>query len=641
MTFVAMRSLKLTRTLACSLALVLLGAQVPIPTAAAAPAAESNAELVGLWRATRRFGPDERGTLILERTPTDWTADFMGRRFAVRDQKGVLGFALPGGRGWFRARLNSEGGLTHGQWFQPPSPVAAAYGSNIAFRRDGRNRWRGEVNPWDDRFTLYLMVEQRPDGTTGAFIRNPERNIGLNLGVERLEREGDTVRLIGRPFGRGEAGIAMSGVYDREQGVLRLYLPQRGGSYDFRREGDDSDFWPRGRNPDRYVYRPPPAFDDGWPIGTLEQANIDRRSIEDFIQRILDTPMDSVNAPEVHGILIARHGRLVLEEYFHGHDRDRLHDTRSAAKSLTATLVGATLQAGLPVRLNDPVYRVMHGGRFPDGLEPRKRAMTLEHLLTMNSGIHCDDSDPKAPGNEDRMLDQTEEPDYWRFYLAQPMDRAPGERSIYCSGDPNLAIGVLTRAIGEHAMDLFDRLLADPLGITRHAWFLSFPGFNSPSFQPYGGGSVQIRPRDFMKMGQLMLNRGTWSGRRILSQAFVDRASAPLCPLNRVGYGYLWWNTHFPYGGRSVYVYWAGGNGGQGVIVVPELDLVVATFGGSYSSRVGLEIQQAYTARYILPAVLEPGVRRDTPVTPQEYDVIYGLQRPAPPCPASVHLPPS
>ena len=599
-----------------------------------APAVVAPAErgLVGLWKAKRRFGPDERGTLIVERTRTGWTADFLGRTYAINERDDVLTFALPAGRGSFRARLDGGGVLSGGQWFQPPSAVAPAYASNIAFLPDGASRWRGEVRPWDHHFTLYLMVERQADGTLGAFIRNPERNIGLNLGVDRLEREVDSVRLIGKPLGRSTEEVVMSGTHDRERDVIRLYLPNRGGSYDFVREADDSDFWPRGRNPGRYAYRPPLQRDDGWDVSTPEEERIDRHGLEALVQRILDTPMDSVAAHEVHGILIARHGKLVLEEYFHGFDRDRPHDMRSAAKSLTSVLVGAAMQAGLPVRLTDPVFRVMNGGTFPPGLEARKRAMQLQHLLTMSSGIHCDDSDPKAPGNENGMTDQTEEPDYWRFYMKAPLDRSPGERSIYCSGDPNLAIGVLTRATGEHPMDLFDRLVARPLAMERHIWFVS------PSLQPYGGGSLQLLPRDFLKVGQLMIDGGNWRGRQILSQDFVQRAAANLCPLNRIGYGYLWWNLEFPYKDRTVRAYFAGGNGGQGIIVVPELDLVVGTFGGSYISRIGLEIQQGYVPRYILPTVREKGDRPDAPVTPREFIVTYGLQRPAPACPQASFL---
>ena len=376
---------------------------------------------------------------------------------------------------------------------------------------------------------------------------------------------GKEVQLIGRMRGETADRVLVNGSFDSENGILALTFDSRlAGAYEFRRADDESDFYPRGRKPRRYVYEAPLSRNDGWPTSTVDQENIDRKGIEDFVQRLLDMPMDSLEIMQVDAILIARHGKLVLEEYFHGWDRDTIHSSRSAGKSLTATLVGAAMQAGLPVELSAPVYKVMNGGRFPDGLEPRKRAMTLENLLTMTSGIFCDDGNPDAPGNEETMSSQTEEPDFYRFYMKAPMDRQPGAEAVYCSGDPNLAIGVLHRATGEHPMDLFDRLLGDPLQVARHTWFVS------PSRQAYGGGSTSMTPRDFMKLGQLMLNRGVWNGRRILSEDFVKRASARTYDLNRIKYGYLWWGLDWPYKNRTVQAYFAGGNGGQATIVVPS-----------------------------------------------------------------------
>jgi CubicO group peptidase (beta-lactamase class C family) len=595
-------------------------------SAAAAAAAEEprpSDELAGLWTAQRRFGPEARGPLLLEQNPSGWVADFLGRHVRVREANSVLSFELADGAGSFRARLSKSGGINSGQWFQPEGLATAAYATRIQFAAAGPHRWRGEILPIEDAFTLFLMLNAQADGTLHAFIGNPERNIGVFYDADRLERHGDQLQLIGRRRGGNADGVLMSGEYDAANGVLRLYFPDRGGSFDFRRDGDNSAFYPRGRHPPPYAYRPPPALGDGWPVASLEQVGLDRRGIESFVQRILDTPMDSVQAPQVHGILIARHGRLALEEYFHGYHRDLLHDTRSAGKSLTATLIGAAMFAGADIRLTSRVYQVMNHGVIPADLEPGKLAMTLENLLTMNSGFFCDDGNPDAPGNEDGMLDQRAEPDFYRYTLRVPLDRIPGERAVYCSADPNLALGMLTVVTGEHPMDLFDRLIGGPLQIRRHAWFLS------PSQQPYGGGGIRMTPRDFMKLGQLMLNGGTWEGRRILSRDFVRRASSPLYRLNRIQYGYLWWSIDYPYKNRSVHAFFAGGNGGQGVIVVPELDLVIATYAGNYASRVGLEIQQAYTPRYILPAVREPGDQFDAPVVPRDFTVLYGREPPA------------
>ena len=113
----------------------------------------------------------------------------------------------------------------------------------------------------------------------------------------------------------------------------------------------------------------------------------------------MDMSMDSIGAPQVHAVLVARNGKLVLEEYFHGFGRDRLHDTRSASKSLTSLLTGAAIRHGSPVALSTPVYEAM-GDAAGARNDPRKRALTVEHLLTMSSGLDCDDSDPASRGNE-------------------------------------------------------------------------------------------------------------------------------------------------------------------------------------------------------------------------------------------------
>src|SRR6185503_17020941 len=162
-----------------------------------------------------------------------------------------------------------------------------------------------------------------------------------------------------------------------------------------------------------------------------------------------------------------------------------------------------------------PVYRTMMGTAAPQDPDRRKQAMTLEHLLMMRSGFFCDDGDPTAPGNEDRLQSQTDEPDYYRYSLKVPLARAPGQRSVYCSMSPDLALGMVGRATGESGLDTFDRLIGGSLRFARYAWPLD------PAGHAYGGGGVRALPRDFMKLGQLMLDGGTWHGRRVLGREFA------------------------------------------------------------------------------------------------------------------------
>jgi CubicO group peptidase (beta-lactamase class C family) len=575
----------------------------------ATPPATGVDELAGLWKAKRWFGAFESTRLIIQRNGQSYSADMLGRAMPVRAEKAVLSFVLPDSQGEFRGTLEADG--VHGRWLSRGAK-GGGVASPVFLPADGRNRWIGDVRPGRSEFTLYLLAQKRPDGLMGVLLRNPERDIGSQFGIERLTRDGNVVKLFGKRGQQAEREFA-TGSYDAERQIISLPFPDRGGSYEFQREAEQqSDFYPRGKTPGAYRYHPPPALDDGWPTSTLEEENIDRAGIEKMIQVLLDAPMDVATTPKIHALLVARHGRLVLEEYFHGEHRERLHQVYSAAKSITTTIIGAAMFAGAPLKLSSPVYEVMNGGSFPAGLEPAKREMTLEHLLTMSSGLFCDDDNDDAPANEERLTTQTEEPDFNRFTLKVPLATPPGEKAVYCSASANLALGMVTRATGTSALDAFDRLIAAPLKIRRYSWWVV------PDGQPYGAGGVGFVGRDFMKFGQLMLNGGTWQGHRILSREFVTRASSPAYHLWGWQYAYLWWVVDYPYKDRTVRAFFAGGSGGQVVIVVPALDLVIATYGGNYFSPGGWYVQLNLTPQYLLPAVREAGDDRNAPVVPRK-----------------------
>jgi CubicO group peptidase (beta-lactamase class C family) len=565
--------------------------------AAGKPAAATPSPLVGLWEARLRFGPDVRGPLQLTQDSTGWRAEIAGRAAKVTVAGGVLRAQLPDDAGAFVGRLAADRGSVRGHWIQPPTVAnGTRYASPVVLTRSAvdRNSLRGAVVPLDDAMTLYLVVRARADGSLGVFLRNPERNVGHFVNLDHLEQHGEEVTL----FGRDPKGPTVHGRF--RDGLLSITIPPLGGTYDFRRVApeDASDFYPRGRPTVPYAYVSPPLREDGWATATPEDVGLSRAALGRFMQMIVDTPMDSIHAPEIHGVLVARHGKLVLEEYFHGEHRDKPHDTRSASKSLASTLIGAAVQARLPIAATTPVYATFDGAGAvqPD---PHKRALTLEQLMTMSSGLDCDDRDPQSAGNEDRLWDDRPA-DFYRYTLDLKSVRAPGERAVYCSASANLAGGVLAKATGRPLMDLFAELLAEPLHID-HYWLNLMP-----SGDAYMGGGVRMLPRDFMKLGQLFLDGGKWHGRRIVGDDWVRRATSPLHELQKLRYGYLWWNIEYPYRGHNVRAFFAAGNGGQLVMVLPELDLVVCVWGGNYSDPVFYDTQQKYVPQYLLPAVDAP-----------------------------------
>jgi CubicO group peptidase (beta-lactamase class C family) len=596
-----------TRVILC---LALLGAS-----------AASAKDLGGLWKSKKRFGPDARGTVVVQRHGSTWTAEFAGRVLPARVDGGVITFATPDDEGRFRGKF--DGDAIEGHWLRAGTSIyrapnnAPVSASAVQLRPDGTNRWRGTIDPGQETFTLFLLLQPKADGSFRAVLQNAERDMGSQLGVERLTRDGDRLTLIGKRGGKEQE--ASRGTYDEENDVITLAFPSRGGTYNFERDNDQSHFYPRGKNPGRYSYRAPLAFDDGWTAGTLDAAAIDRATIEKFVQGILDEPMDNPDARQVHALLIARHGKLVLEEYFHGQDRDKLHNLRSASKSVTSVAIGAAMFAGVPLKLSSPVYQVMNGGTFPADVDPQKRTMTLEHLLTMSSGYFCDDTNDSAPGNEETMWEQAEEPDFYRYTMKVPLATPPGENSVYCSASPNLALGMAGAAAHEDPMALFARLVARPMKIRRYEWGLDRVG------HPYGGGGMNLLARDFIKFGQLLLNGGTWNGRRIISEQFAANSGAPLYHLRNIYYGYLWWMEEYPYRNRTVHAISARGAGGQTVTVVPELDLIVGTLAGSFANRKAMFASSTDPiARLILPAVREPGDDPNAPVVEREFQSPYG-----------------
>ena len=549
-------------------------------------------DLTGLWYAKLRFGPDVRGRLVIDRADGAWRASLAGRSAAVRIRGDSVTFELPGGDGGFlgrvRPRRASQGrtaadSVLVGRW------VAGRSSTPLTLAPRGASCFQGEVAAEDQAFTFWLKVDRAADGSLSAFLRNPERNLGGGpwFPVRGIRRDGATVALLDRNGKVVSSGPLRDGV---------MSIPLRGGTYDFRRLPDSAftDFYPRGRPRARYTYVPPRREDDGWEVGRLRDVGISEDSIAAFVQMLVDMPMDSVSTPQTHALLIARHGKLVLEEYFHGEHADKPHDTRSASKTHVTALIGAAMHAGVRI---DPATRVYATLR-PNAKElpPRKQAMTLEHLLTMSAGFDCDDSGER-PGDEDVIAEQDTNPDWTHIVLDLDMVRDPGSAAVYCSMEPYLAGQVLARVSGRALPDLFHELLAEPLDFRRYSLGLD------PLGEAYFGGGHRFVARDFLKLPQLYLNGGVWRGRRILSKEWVERSSAPRYPLGSRRYGYLWWIKDYPYRGRTIQAYMQLGNGSQNAIFIPELDLAIASFGANYNSPAINYLLNVLLPRHILPAV--------------------------------------
>ncbi len=566
------------------------------------PQATKPEQLAGIWGTEQSFGPLVRGTLTIDGRQPQWRAAIAGFEVSVERNRDRLAFSLPDGAGEFRGRLDPTSNTINGQWIQPIGIVNNnRYATPVRLGAVSTSVWTGEVIPLDDSVSFYVSIQPQPGGSMTAVIINPEYNL-FRRRLYDVVLNGTTVTFTNpkRPQDR------FSGTYDKASDRLSLPLldPYPALWLSPRHRGDALGFYARTPSTSKYAYNKPIARHDGWPTASLAEVGMAEKPIAALIEKILTAdPTD--NPVDIDSLLIARHGKLVLEEYFHGFDQERPHDMRSASKTFAPLLAGIARDHGIKLGPDTPVDSLFAEDKPIAHWDARKSRLTLKALMTMTSGFACDDNDNASPGNENNMQNQTAQPDWYKYTLDLPMAADPGGRhAVYCSADLNLVGGAVAHATQSWLPEFFERYLARPLQFGTYHMNLM------PTGEAYMGGGLYLRPRDELKLGQLYLSGGVWRGTRVVSEDWVRQSTNAYSTFDPQTdydapheYGFGWHINRLRIADRTFRAYSAGGNGGQIVMVVPDLDLVIALNGGSYGEftkwyRWGLQL----VPQYVIPA---------------------------------------
>ena len=166
-----------------------------------------------------------------------------------------------------------------------------------------------------------------------------------------------------------------------------------------------------------YKYDKPKDLKDGLQIGNVEKSGLDTALLAEMMRKIVDGTY-----PNVHSVLIIKDGKLVFEEYFYEYNKDSLQELRSASKSFVSALTGIAIEKGFIKSKNETVLSY-----FPEytltNNSAAKKLITIENLLTNQSGLDCDISNDKSEGNETKMSNSD---DWVKFTLDLPMIDTPG-----------------------------------------------------------------------------------------------------------------------------------------------------------------------------------------------------------------------
>jgi CubicO group peptidase (beta-lactamase class C family) len=345
--------------------------------------------------------------------------------------------------------------------------------------------------------------------------------------------------------------------------------------------------------PVAYRYVPPARLPDGIRAGEAGSTTLPPEVAEQLVNGVIDGTY-----PDVHSILVYRQGALLLEEYFYGFDRDRPNEMRSLTKSVISLLAGAAVDRGL-LRADEPVLARLGYPTYGNP-DPRKAKVTLTDLLSSQSGFACNEHDRSSPGKETNLF---ETPDWAKAFVDLPMVADPGTVGSYCSGGFYTAGRIVERATGKPLPEFADEVLFGPLGIRRADWKWSFTLDRS---QRNEFAQVYLRPRDMLKLGILIQDRGEWKGNRIVSASWIDAAVARQSRVDESDYGlgiwHRWYGVRTSAGVRRVDTIMLTGNGGQKVCLVPSLDLIVVSTGSAFF--VDSPVNEMM-ARVLLPALME------------------------------------
>ena len=333
----------------------------------------------------------------------------------------------------------------------------------------------------------------------------------------------------------------------------------------------------------------------------------------------LFTKIEKGDYPKTNSILISQNDSLLFEKYFNGYGKDSLQDVRSTTKSITALLAGIAIDKGI-LKLDEPVltYLPQYNEENIENWDDRKSLITVEDLLTMRTGIGCEQffGDLGFPDCEEKMFDQK---DWVKYGLDQKMAFDPKEQWLYTGTAPMIMGAVISESSKASIAEFASNHLFTPLEITKNYQWAK----NRVTGRYFTAGNLRISPRNMLSIGNMVINQGKYKGQQIISEKMIDEILDEKVELpnnysffNTAGnswkgqlaanYGYYWYTEKARINDREITLKFTFGNGGNYIVLVPELnDLVIVFTGSNYGKPILNKQPFDMIYKYVLPYFLK------------------------------------
>lgn len=245
-----------------------------------------------------------------------------------------------------------------------------------------------------------------------------------------------------------------------------------------------------------YQYSQPKMLNDGWKTNDLMSLDVDSTKIYRLFNHLLN------EEHKIHSILLVKNDQIIIEEYYGKNVPNKQHDLRSATKSITSVLMGIAIDKGFIDDIDDPVVKYLKHPVAKKNPDPGKEKITIRYLLTMSTGLDCNDWDKESKGQEDKVYKKN---DWLQYFLDLPLINEPGAVSNYCTMGQILATEIISQASGMSIDKFAEQYLFNPLSIHNVSW-----GHTSKKEVIPSAKRLYMTSRDMAKIGQLILNKGKW-----------------------------------------------------------------------------------------------------------------------------------
>jgi CubicO group peptidase (beta-lactamase class C family) len=294
------------------------------------------------------------------------------------------------------------------------------------------------------------------------------------------------------------------------------------------------------------------------------------REAKDLGKFMLSKPQrEKIERLNPASFLVACGDTIIYEEYWNGHNEEKLSNSFSMAKSVVSLLIGVALDEGLIKDLDEPV------ANYLDEFNDEKKDITIRHILTMSSGLSWSESYISPFCDVAELYYDTDDRDL--SLNRRTIEEDPGKTFRYKSGDTQVLMYILTAATGKNVSDYAAEKLWKPMGAESEALW-SLAGDENSSEKAFC--CLYATSRDFLRLGKLINAGGAWNGKQLVSEAYVNEFSS-LAPLTKPDgkpnnlYGFQYWI----YNGLPYEVSYFRGMSGQYIISIPEKDLVIVRTG--------------------------------------------------------------